>query len=148
MNKGKIEQIGRGGDVYRRPASLFVARFVGTANIFTGCLSGDGRLVAGSLRLPMPVAAREGERAALIIRPADAILAPAGATAGAMLAGTVENHVYQGAQWRHIVRLADGSPFVIDTPDRGVPPPAPGSAVTVSYDPARCHVLTGAAADE
>jgi putative spermidine/putrescine transport system ATP-binding protein len=148
MNKGRIEQIGRGGDVYRRPASLFVARFVGTANIFKGRLSGDGRLVAGAMRLPVPAVAREGDQAALIVRPADATLAPAGAGGDATFAGTVENHVYQGAQWRHIVRLADGSLFVVDAPDRGVPPPAPGSAVSVSYDPARCHVLTGATADE
>ncbi len=149
MNKGRIEQIGRGDDVYRRPASLFVARFVGTANIFKGQLAGDGRLlVAGALRLPVRAAAREGERATLVVRPADATLMRADVTEGTMLTGTVESHVYQGAQWRHIVRLSDGSSFVVDAPDRGVPPPAPGSAVAVSYDPARCHVLTGSAANE
>jgi len=143
MNKGRIEQIGRGEDVYRRPATLFVARFVGTANVFKGNLSGDGHLVAGTLRLPVKAADRAGERAALVVRPADAALRPAGAGA---LTGVVEGHVYQGALRRYTVRLADGSPFVVDVPDQGTVP-APGSTVAVTYDPARCHVLRGVAAD-
>jgi spermidine/putrescine transport system ATP-binding protein len=36
MNAGKIEQVGRSQDVYERPASRFVARFIGSANIFHG----------------------------------------------------------------------------------------------------------------
>jgi spermidine/putrescine ABC transporter ATP-binding subunit len=143
MNKGRIEQIGRGEDVYRRPATLFVARFVGTANVFKGVLADDGHLVAGNLRLPVTASGRAGERAALVIRPADATLA----SPGGGLSGVIEGHVYQGALRRYTVRLADGSPFVVDVPDQGTVP-APGSTVAVTYDAARCHVLIGAAADD
>src|SRR5688572_27838856 len=36
MNKGKIEQIGAPMDVYLRPATTFVATFVGQANVWSG----------------------------------------------------------------------------------------------------------------
>jgi spermidine/putrescine transport system ATP-binding protein len=36
MNHGKIEQIGTPTEVYENPASAFVAKFVGTTNLFTG----------------------------------------------------------------------------------------------------------------
>ncbi|MFN8186100.1 MAG: ABC transporter ATP-binding protein [Gaiellales bacterium] len=37
-NEGRIEQIGTGQELYERPASLFVASFMGESNIFTGRL--------------------------------------------------------------------------------------------------------------
>ena len=52
MNAGRIEQIGTPADVYRRPATRFVATFIGSPpmNIMAGIVEGDGLvLVAGSL---------------------------------------------------------------------------------------------------
>src|SRR5437870_1766396 len=44
MNKGEIEQVGSPLDLYDRPASLFVAEFIGSPamNLFDGVLTGDG----------------------------------------------------------------------------------------------------------
>ncbi len=39
MSKGRIEQVGTPRDVYRRPASRFVAEFVGSNNIFSGSIN-------------------------------------------------------------------------------------------------------------
>ena len=43
MDRGRIEQVGEPADVYRRPATTFVAEFVGAANHFQGQHGGGGR---------------------------------------------------------------------------------------------------------
>ncbi len=49
MNKGVAEQIGTPSEVYQRPASLFVAGFIGSPamNLLPGTLSADGAAAAG-----------------------------------------------------------------------------------------------------
>lgn len=48
MNAGRIEQLGTPKEVYRRPVSSFVSRFIGEANLCTGMLSTTGDLPMGS----------------------------------------------------------------------------------------------------
>lgn len=53
FNRGRIEQLGRGEDLYDRPVSLFVADFIGESNILRGRFERDGDggwLVRGNLR--------------------------------------------------------------------------------------------------
>ena len=53
MNGGRIEQIGRGQDIYARPATRFVADFIGEANLLAVKRRGDGSLSpAGRRRSP------------------------------------------------------------------------------------------------
>ena len=56
MREGRIEQSGRPADVYHRPASPFVARFLGAANLVAGDVSARGR------RSPPPVRHDRGAR--------------------------------------------------------------------------------------
>ncbi len=51
MNHGLIEQIGTPVEIYRQPASPYIADFVGTMNFLTGTLAGKDRLNVGSLTL-------------------------------------------------------------------------------------------------
>jgi spermidine/putrescine ABC transporter ATP-binding subunit len=83
MNRGRIEQVGAPSEVYERPANIFVARFLGEANILDGTvetLDGDvATLRVGGLALQATV--REGiglgSRASLFVRPERvAILSP------------------------------------------------------------------------
>ncbi len=63
MNAGRVEQIGSPEEVYARPASTFVAGFIGSPpmNLLTGRAEA-GEFVCGDLRLPLPgPAAREGD---------------------------------------------------------------------------------------
>lgn len=57
MNKGVAEQIGTPSEVYQRPASLFVASFIGSPamNLFGGTVSADGRefILSDGMRLPL-----------------------------------------------------------------------------------------------
>src|SRR5471030_574081 len=58
MNKGRVEQIGTPTDIYRRPASLFVAGFMGSPamNLLPGRVSDEGEFfeVAGGPVIPLP----------------------------------------------------------------------------------------------
>ena len=79
MNHGVVEQVGDPVDVYRRPASPFVARFVGQMNFIPAEATGEpGRVRAGALALdhgvPGPLAA--GTAVTLAIRPEEILLGP------------------------------------------------------------------------
>ena len=75
MNKGVAEQIGTPSEVYQRPASLFVAGFIGSPamNLLPGTLSADGGqlLLADGMVLPLPAAKPQwaGRQLTLGIRP-------------------------------------------------------------------------------
>ncbi len=71
MNHGCIEQIGTPWEIYNRPASAFVADFIGTANLHAGVAQADGVRV-GDLLIPCATAAHGHEQALrALIRPED-----------------------------------------------------------------------------
>jgi putative spermidine/putrescine transport system ATP-binding protein len=75
MRDGRTEQIARPAEVYRDPATPFVAGFIGQMNLVSGAVR-DGHFVHSALRLPAPVADGPAILAvrpeALAIRPAEA----------------------------------------------------------------------------
>jgi iron(III) transport system ATP-binding protein len=95
MEAGVIQQIGTPMELYERPANLFVANFLGTANI----LGAD----AG-------IAVPAGQR--LVFRPQHAILAPVD---GATMNGPVTNREFLGATVRYGVRIGGGE-VLVDAP--------------------------------
>ena len=72
MNHGVIEQVGTPEEVYREPASPFVADFVGKVNMLPGRVRG-GQLEAGTLRLADSGADREVR---IYLRPEDVLARP------------------------------------------------------------------------
>jgi putative spermidine/putrescine transport system ATP-binding protein len=100
FNAGRIEQLGTPADVYERPATRFVAGFVGTSNLLTGD-------VARSIL---------GRPGTFTIRPEKIRLAPVDATAGADASsalGTIQSVVYLGPDTRYIVELDAGARLVV-----------------------------------
>lgn len=96
MNRGNIEQVGTPNEVYEQPATAFVARFVGTTNVFTGTVSaGPASTVAvttegfGTLYAKVDEARPRPENATttgLVVRPEKIrvrVTAPTGAVAAA-----------------------------------------------------------------
>jgi iron(III) transport system ATP-binding protein len=75
MNHGRIEQVGTPLQVYREPATPFVADFVGKVNRLSAVAEGDGWFRSGTLRLQGPpgqgAAFRAGSAVALYLRPED-----------------------------------------------------------------------------
>jgi putative spermidine/putrescine transport system ATP-binding protein len=95
FNEGRIEQLGTPQEIYERPASPFVAAFVGTSNLFD---SETSKRILG----------KEGAHS---LRPEKIALAAPGtpATAGAVSAsGTVTEAIYLGTSVRLLVDLDSG----------------------------------------
>jgi putative spermidine/putrescine transport system ATP-binding protein len=108
MRDGRVEQIGRQEDLYERPATPFVAGFIGQSNLLRGhieagaslILEGDGRIaLAGRYRHEGP--------GCVAVRPETIRLAPPSAT-DARVEGTVKLCTYLGAVLEHVVRLDSG----------------------------------------
>ena len=95
MRAGKIEQIGAPPEIYERPASRFVAGFVGATNMIEGFVARDdgGWFVAPFGRLKRAdCALRDGARAALSLRPEQIVVA----RDGEGVPGVVEDIAFRG----------------------------------------------------
>jgi putative spermidine/putrescine transport system ATP-binding protein len=102
MSQGRLEQLGTPVDVYRRPATAFVARFVGSMNTLSG-VTRDGCVDVLAVRIPVPAATRQpdGTRVMLLVRPED--LSVVATDSG--LVGTVTSVTFQGSSTVVGVRL-------------------------------------------
>ncbi len=78
MNGGRIEQSGNPFEVYREPATRFVAGFVGQGNFLPAVADGPAALLLGNTRLSLPAPHRlaNGAKVELFIRPEGVILHP------------------------------------------------------------------------
>lgn len=100
MSNGRIEQIGTPTEVYRNPATAFVARFVGSMNEFPATTAPGGAVIGG-LRVETAVTETmvNGSTVSLLVRPEDVQIADEG------LPGTVTAVVFQGSTTIVGVRL-------------------------------------------
>ncbi|MFM8266853.1 MAG: ABC transporter ATP-binding protein [Ilumatobacteraceae bacterium] len=100
MSNGRIEQIGTPTEVYRNPATAFVARFVGSMNEFPATTAPGGAVIGG-LRVETTVteSMASGSAVSLLVRPEDVHIADEG------LPGTVTAVVFQGSTTIVSVRL-------------------------------------------
>jgi putative spermidine/putrescine transport system ATP-binding protein len=116
MSRGRIEQLSEPAQLYRNPASSFVASFIGDINRLpcrtVGREGEDAVLDAGGLRIRLPVARAEslptGSSGFLFVRPDDlSLVAPQDPQANLGI-GTIDTHVYQGTHVDVYVRFKDG----------------------------------------
>jgi ABC-type Fe3+/spermidine/putrescine transport system ATPase subunit len=148
MRAGRIEQVGTPTEIYERPATEFVARFVGTANFLdgeiaeTGAAGGTVRTALGilSVRGPGPGLAA-GARVRLVVRPEAVRLSAADPPDGTPgIPGKIVGVTYTGAVVRYLVD-AGGARLAVDVHNpRYGPRHADGDRVTVQL-PADPHVL-------
>jgi iron(III) transport system ATP-binding protein len=118
MNDGIVQQVGTPMELYEKPANLFVANFLGTANILPGRVlrEGGGQVfdIDGGVRLPIPTHVVVPEGAKLVFRPQHASLEQE-APDGASLPGTVVHREFLGSTLRYGVRIG-AAEVSIDTP--------------------------------
>jgi iron(III) transport system ATP-binding protein len=76
MNQGVIEQVGTPQEIYRQPASPFVAEFIGAMNFVDSSRDATGKLSLAGQPLDMP-AQQPGQRLRLAFRPEEVQLVPA-----------------------------------------------------------------------
>jgi iron(III) transport system ATP-binding protein len=75
MNQGVIEQVGRPMEIYREPATAFVADFIGTMNFLPGQVAKSGRVRLGDLELDCAMEGlADGAPVTLAVRPEDVTL--------------------------------------------------------------------------
>lgn len=142
MNGGKIEQLGSPEEIYGRPVSEFVAKFIGASNVLMGdAIDGSRIMIAGVPVRTTGLALQAGRKTPVAIRQHDIRLAAAGAgqPPDNTLTGRVRRQVFLGASRDYVVELADGTEVRISAPaDQSL---APGTSVWLHLDPARCRAL-------
>jgi spermidine/putrescine transport system ATP-binding protein len=108
MRAGKVLQVGTPANIYDRPASLFVADFIGETNLLEATRIGVGRFRLGNGVELEAAEDRVGDKSTLAIRPERAALVAPG---GGGIQGTIEQVVYVGADTTYHLRLAGGLRF-------------------------------------
>jgi iron(III) transport system ATP-binding protein len=124
INEGAVQQIGTPQGLYERPRNLFVANFLGTANIIDGRVVGEGSSrrfeVEGGLSVPIPSGAAIPPGARMVFRPQDAMIlsanepAPNGSFA---VNAAILDREFLGSTVRYGVRLG-ATRVLIDAPFR------------------------------
>jgi iron(III) transport system ATP-binding protein len=106
FNRGHLEQWDTPGNLYRAPASPFVARFIGQGYFVRGHWSSEGSVTSPLGRLPAMSAnaLHEGCAVDVLLRPDDVMHQP-----GSPLMGQVVSRHFQGASITYRLRLADHS---------------------------------------
>jgi len=137
MRNGRVVQVGTPAEIYSRPASLFVAGFIGHANLVPCACDGHGsfRLPFGALDVgghPAPA----GERV-VMFRPEDVSLCEAGS--GPHFSLKVEDVVYLGSRIRLGGSTATGHRVLLDVD--AAQRVDVGDVVPVRVDAAKIHVL-------
>jgi spermidine/putrescine ABC transporter ATP-binding subunit len=129
MRQGRIEQLGAPREIYERPATRFVADFIGASTVLRGrAVAADQVAVAAStLQVAGAPAWPVGTEVELAIRPERARLAPG--PGDNVLDACIEGLVYQGAQTEVTARLADGQRVLVVVSEPAPVPLAPGQTV-------------------
>jgi iron(III) transport system ATP-binding protein len=147
MNHGVIEQVGSPADIYGRPATAFVADFVGTMNFLDGVASDGDSLTVGSLRLPAPGhGLAPGSKARIGFRPED-VRVTTSAAAGSFEA-TVASLDFLGSFARAGLKLTHQPETVVvadfsanDLRDRAL---AGGTTLRISLPPDTLRIFPAA----
>ena len=143
MNAGRIEQAGSPTEIYDRPRSEFVARFIGMSNVIKGkALDGNTISIAGT---PLRVTGgplSPGSETAVSVRQHQIQLMPKEpGVKDNVVAAKVVRQVFLGSNRDYMVEVADGTQLRVVT--SAAEDIAAGSAVWVHLPAERCRALTG-----
>jgi spermidine/putrescine transport system ATP-binding protein len=161
MSQGVVEQVGTPEEIYNKPASLFVAGFIGSANLLPGrivdnspegstveLLSGPRVVAHGPQQIPL------GSEVSVMLRPERLTVLPASEASqlrsdgrfsnGRLLEGTLRDLVFQGASARLLLQLADGTGVVTNVAtDADLPFLRPGDPIAMTWKPGAAYLISG-----
>jgi spermidine/putrescine transport system ATP-binding protein len=153
MNHGLVEQVAAPEAVYERPATTFVAGFIGVSNLMPGVVSSadDGR-ASVTLDSGVEVEAErnglaDGERCHAVVRPEKLRISrpEEAAGGGAQVEGVVEASVFLGTATQIVVRLPDDVRMTVLVPNADEAErarlPGGGAPVRLSWDPEHIHLV-------
>ncbi|TML21362.1 MAG: ABC transporter ATP-binding protein [Actinobacteria bacterium] len=140
MSQGHIEQLGPPEELYERPATRFVAGFLGASNLLPGVVEGsDGIRLGDGTLVRAQVDGKSGPVAAGV-RPEKISIGRGGGVNE--LPGTVRETAYIGVATQLVVETAAGTVHVFaQNIDSGGRVPAPGSNVILSWSPESTFVV-------
>lgn len=152
MSDGRVEQVGPPEEVYNKPASEFIARFLGTSNILAATckdVSADEVLMEveglGPVTLPkdQTCSVKPAEQCKIVIRAEKLHLASPGTPRDGRHAveGVVETVDYQGQAARYFLRLGDLQLQAINMIEDS--PFSKGNHVDIRIRPEDCVILAG-----
>ncbi len=149
MSAGEIMQEDSPLEIYKHPASRFVARFIGVANLIPGLIeAGDdghmGRVATavGVFDCTLSPGLRSGDNVALMIRPEDAVVQPEdGQDAANLLRGEVGSVVFVGEMLDCTLSLSGLDLRIKVHPSTTL---TVGEMVAVHVPPGRCHAIAEA----
>ena len=153
MNRGRVEQVADPEEVYERPATTFVAGFIGVSNLMPAMVA-----TAGGVRLDngptvqVPVDGFSvGERCYAVVRPEKLQIettseSGAAATNGLpRIEGVVESSLYLGTSTQIVVDLGEGVQMTVLCPNVNEAErqrlPGGGARVALSWEPEHMHVM-------
>jgi len=137
MSAGSVEQFGTPFDVYNKPATKFVATFVGQLNTLSATVADASRgavsIGGQTVTVPkLPASAKTGDLISLTMRP-EAMQVANGHMRDIVLDGTVSEVSFLGSVIRLKVNLGQGNAVHVDTfNDQRTPPPAHDAKVKVT----------------
>jgi iron(III) transport system ATP-binding protein len=138
MNAGQIEQIGSPEDIFLRPQSEFVARFIGGTNIISGHVIGQ-IIQCGDLSVLWGLGETAGATSAISIRPHEIELSATPGQGENHFPGTVLRHTYIGAQRDYLIDLGSNTHIRVVT--RLEQHFAPGDRIGVHLPIQNCRAL-------
>ena len=143
MNDGRVEQVGTPSEVYDRPATPFVAGFVGAANVITG-VAISGRVQFGEQVVGGAGHLEDGAAAQAYVRPHDVRLStsPPSPSASPVEVVRVSN---LGWTSKIVLRLPDGQELVAELPNVQIDGLAVGDRAYADLDNAKVFQPDGVA---
>jgi spermidine/putrescine transport system ATP-binding protein len=147
MNQGKVEQVGSPADLYERPASTYIADFLGVSNLL------DARVVEATnrettVKLGESVVSvggssvRAGDDVKVTIRPERIELLPSGTGGPNVIPGIVDRVVYAGPVLQVLIHLAGIGEIQVALANQGnIEPHFSGEAVTVRFPAEALRIL-------
>ncbi len=143
MNGGRIEQVGAPEEIYARPRSEFVARFIGASNVLKGKALDAGHVsIAGAAVACSGAALVPGADVAISIRQHEIGIGAAAAEPDLrenVIPAVVARNVFLGNSRDYVAEIADGTALrIVTAPEQNI---AQGSPVWLRLPAERCRVL-------
>jgi spermidine/putrescine transport system ATP-binding protein len=150
MDQGRIEQCAGPEQVYERPATTFVAGFIGVSNLMPAVATGgnDVKLDNGpTVTSPDASAFSSGERCYAVVRPEKLdVTTDAAPPDRPSVEGVVEASLFLGTATQMAVRIANDVKITVLVPNASESErqalPGGGSRVHVSWEPQHTHLVT------
>ena len=142
MHAGKVEQLGTPEELYERPATRFVADFIGTTNLLRGRIEGEGsvRLSSGEIAACAHDGLAAGREVEISVRPESISLVPPEALGA--IRGRVDQAAYLGNIVSYLVVTNGGLNLTVLSPKSEIRLPA-GSEVAITWPAGDALVLGG-----